>query len=70
MAGVKQFARILLEVTDAVVLLHLYLHKTSAVAKVIVMNPIEGFSKRLCQRFGKSLKIVLCDGIMNKDMNK
>ena len=29
-----------------------------------------GFSKRLCQRFGKILPIMLCDGIKNKDINK
>ena len=27
---------------------------------------IVGFSKRLCQRFGKISPIIFCDGIMNK----
>ena len=29
-----------------------------------------GFSVHLCQMFGKILPRILCDGIINKDMNK
>ena len=35
----------------------------------LLASDIRGFSKRLCQRFGVSLPIILCHGIMNKDMN-
>ena len=35
------------------------------------VDTIEVFlNQRLCQQFGKIFPIILCDGIMNKDMNK
>ena len=42
---------------------------TIVVFQVLPLH-IRGFSKYLCQIFGKNSPTILCGGIMNKDMNK
>ena len=50
---------------------HYFISQVIQVIGRVTLGDNRGVSKRLCQRFSKSFaKKMLCDGIMNKDMNK